>query len=147
MAHLRGWLKELKSGDRLFPGLGRKKLSEMIRRDLERAGIPYRTDDGIADFQAAGIEVLAISSDNEEGLQKSIAAYNGGPLPIPLAADSSLDTFKAYRCFDDFEDVPLHGTFFIDAKGRLRWWDIGADPFMDVQCVLDEAKRQMALGE
>jgi integrase/recombinase XerD len=51
---LRDWLKELSPGDRLFPGLGRKKLSEMIRKDLERAGIPYRTDDGIADFHAAG---------------------------------------------------------------------------------------------
>jgi peroxiredoxin len=100
----------------------------------------------LADFQAAGIEVLAISSDNEEGLQKSIAAYKGGPLPIPLAADPNLETFKTYRCFDDFENTSLHGTYFIDGKGRLRWWDIGADPFMDVQFVLDEAKRQMALS-
>lgn len=99
------------------------------------------------DFQAAGFEVLAISSDNAEGLQKSIAAYKSGPLPIPLASDPNLESFKTYRCFDDFENQPLHGTFVIDASGRLRWWDIGADPFMDVQFVLDEAKRQMAFGK
>ena len=96
----------------------------------------------------AGMSVVAISSDDVEGLRQSIENYNDSASPLPLLlADNTLETFKAYRCFDDFENVPLHGTFFIDAKGRLRWWDIGADPFMDVQFVLDEAKRQLALGQ
>ena len=51
---LRTWLKELRSGEKLFPLLGKKKLSEMIRLDLKRCGIPYRTEEGIADFHAAG---------------------------------------------------------------------------------------------
>ena len=53
-AMLRDWLHGLASGDKLFPGLERKKLSEMIQKDLKRAGIPYRTQEGIADFHAAG---------------------------------------------------------------------------------------------
>jgi integrase len=51
---LRYWLKGMKPGDPLFPLLARKKLSEMIQKDLKRAGIPYRTAEGIADFHAAG---------------------------------------------------------------------------------------------
>jgi site-specific recombinase XerD len=51
---IRKWLKGLKPTDRLFPLLDRKKLSEMIQKDLKRAGIPYRTEEGIADFHAAG---------------------------------------------------------------------------------------------
>jgi integrase len=51
---LRSWLTELKPTDSLFPLLGTKKLSNMIRSDLKRAGIPYRTTEGFADFHAAG---------------------------------------------------------------------------------------------
>jgi site-specific recombinase XerD len=51
---LRIWLAGLSPTDKLFPGLERKKMSEMIQKDLKRAGIPYRTADGIADFHAAG---------------------------------------------------------------------------------------------
>ena len=51
---LRVWLKGLKPTERLFPLLGEKKLSQVIRSDLKRAGIPYRTAEGFADFHAAG---------------------------------------------------------------------------------------------
>ncbi len=51
---LRGWLSGLKPADYLFPMLGKKKLSFAIERDLKRAGIPYKTEEGIADFHAAG---------------------------------------------------------------------------------------------
>ncbi len=51
---LRVWLTGLKPTEHLFPLLGEKSLSEAIRSDLERAGIPYRTAEGFADFHAAG---------------------------------------------------------------------------------------------
>jgi integrase len=51
---LREWLDGLKPADKLFPMLGKKKLSFAIERDLKRAGIPYKTAEGIADFHAAG---------------------------------------------------------------------------------------------
>ena len=38
----------------LFPRLDRKKTWLMVKKDLERVGIPYETPDGIADFHAAG---------------------------------------------------------------------------------------------
>jgi hypothetical protein len=54
VSQLRQWLNDLKPDDKLFPLLGKKQLSLMIQKDLKRAGIPYRTAEGIADFHAAG---------------------------------------------------------------------------------------------
>jgi peroxiredoxin len=95
-------------------------------------------------FAAAGFDLLGISSDDEAGLVKSIENY-GGPLPVSLASDATLSTFKAYRCYDDFEQQPLHGTFVIDASGSIRWHDVGAEPFMDAAFVLAEAQRLTTL--
>jgi len=54
VAVLREWLAELSPGKKLFPNVERKKTWFMVKKDLERAGIPYETKDGIADFHAAG---------------------------------------------------------------------------------------------
>jgi integrase len=51
---LRQWLKGQPVGAELFPGLARKETSAMVKKDLERVGIAYETDEGIADFHAAG---------------------------------------------------------------------------------------------
>ncbi|MGV3605897.1 MAG: redoxin domain-containing protein [Planctomycetaceae bacterium] len=95
------------------------------------------------DFDDAGLNLIAISSDDAEGLKMSIENYTGGPFPLPLVSDGTLETFKAYRCFDDFENQPLHGTFIIDANGLVRWQDISFEPFMDHKFVIQEAKRTL----
>jgi peroxiredoxin len=95
----------------------------------------------IHEFNKAGINVVGISSDEEDGLKKSIDDYDEGKLPIPLLADPTLEAFKRYRCFDDFEDLPLHGTFIISGEGKVLWRDISYEPFMDPDFVLTEAKR------
>ncbi len=51
---LREWLKDVKPRERLFPKLGIRKTWRMVKLDLERVGIPYKTEEGIADFHAAG---------------------------------------------------------------------------------------------
>ena len=94
----------------------------------------------VADFEAAGIEMIAISSDEQANLSKSLAIYDG-EMPIRLASDSKLEIFKRFRAHDDFEGQPLHGTFLIDAKGKIRWQDIGYEPFMDHEFLLNESKR------
>ena len=125
------------------------------------------------DFDAAGIRLVAISTDTVEDLKKAIeAAQNTGPksqvpspkldaadsgttrgakvdeaagFPFTLVSNSDLRAFKAYRCFDDFEGRPLHGTFLIDKDGLVRWQEIGADPFKEAEFLLKEAKRLIAL--
>jgi hypothetical protein len=43
--------------------------------------------------------------------------------------------------------MPLHGAFLIDAKGLIRWQDIGYQPFKDVPFLLGEAKRLLQLPD
>jgi integrase/recombinase XerD len=48
------WTRGLGSSDPLFPKLAKRRTWLMVQKDLERIGIPYLTEAGIADFHAAG---------------------------------------------------------------------------------------------
>lgn len=98
------------------------------------------------DFQAQGISIVAVSTDTSAGLEKTMKlAKQGGGFPFPLVSDKSLTAFKAYRAYDEFEEMPLHGTFLIDGDGRVRWQDIGYEPFRDMKFLLDESRRLLGL--
>jgi peroxiredoxin/N-acetylneuraminic acid mutarotase len=93
------------------------------------------------EFADAGIDLVAISTDTTEGLKNAQAPYaEKGGFPFPLLSDAKLDIFKAYRCID-FDNQPLHGTFLIDAQGRVRWRDISDEPFNDPTFVLRQGKQ------
>ncbi|MFN5908320.1 MAG: redoxin domain-containing protein, partial [Planctomyces sp.] len=94
-------------------------------------------------FREAGLEVIAISTDKQVNLKRALENLEGG-FPFPLAADPELGVFRKYRCYDDFEKVPLHGTFLVDAKGRVRWQDISFEPFMNTQFLVKESKRLLS---
>ena len=94
-------------------------------------------------YRDAGIELIAVSTDDATGLKKSLDNYEGG-MPFPLVSNTELDVFKAYRAFDDFEDIPLHGTFLIDENGLIRWQDVSYEPFMNPEFLLKESKRLLA---
>ncbi len=51
---IREWTQVLGRNKLLFPKLGKRKTWLMVKKDLERVGIAYRNDEGIADFHAAG---------------------------------------------------------------------------------------------
>jgi len=97
-------------------------------------------------FKEAGIDVIGISSEDTATLAKGIAAFEES-IAVPLFSDPDASAFKAYRCWDDFESVALHGTFLIDAAGHVRWQDIGPEPFVDVEFLLNESKRLLSPGE
>lgn len=100
------------------------------------------------EFAASGIRLVAISSDDSAALAKALETRRqsgAAELPIPLAANPDLSVFKAYRSFDDFENMPLHSTFLIDAQGLIRWQDISYEPFTDAKFLLSESKRLLAL--
>lgn len=86
-------------------------------------------------FKKAGISLVAVSLDPAEEVKKM------KPYPFPILADPSLKSFKAWRAFDDFEDMALHGTFLVDGNGKLRWMDTGFAPFTEAKFVLTEAQR------
>jgi peroxiredoxin len=98
------------------------------------------------EFADAGISLVAISTDPKDQLKQSLQQCRlEGGFPFPLVSDASLGAFKAYRCHDDFENAPLHGTFLIDAEGRVRWQDIGFEPFTKPEFLLQEAKRLLPI--
>lgn len=97
-------------------------------------------------FAAAGIDLVAIGTDSAEAIADSLVAKaEGGSFPFPLLADPELTAFKAWRCYDDFEDMPLHGSFLVDATGRIRWQDISFEPFTEIDWLLAECRRLLAL--
>jgi len=96
-----------------------------------------------ADFENLGVELVAIGDDPAEALAEAnvFEAY-----PFPVLADTEYATFHAFRSYDDFEDAPLHGTFLIDAQDRIRWMDVGAEPFTDMDFLLAETERLLSFG-
>lgn len=48
------WFQEHRPNELLFPKLECKKTWLMVKKDLERVGIPYETAEGVADFHASG---------------------------------------------------------------------------------------------
>ena len=99
-------------------------------------------------FKAAGIDIVAIGTDSIEELNDSQAEdTDETSYPFPILADPELVEFKRWRSHDDFEGAPLHGTFLIDAQGRIRWQDISYDPFMEDEFLLAESVRLLGLPE
>lgn len=98
------------------------------------------------EFEAAGIPIVAISTEARKGLQKTFDLLPESETPpFTILADPTLAQFKAYHAFDDFEEMPLHGTFLLDADGRVRWQDISFEPFMAIDLLLEESERLLNL--
>ena len=95
-------------------------------------------------FREAGIEVVGISSETVEQLETGIKNFDQ-EMTIPLLSDAEQHVFRSFRCWDDFEDQPLHGTFLIDSRGKVRWQDISYEPFMEPEFLLKESKRLLDL--
>jgi peroxiredoxin len=99
-----------------------------------------------SDFRASGLEVVAVSSDSPDALRKAQAELKDSEkYPFPIVPTNDMTVFKKYRAYDDFERQPLHGTFLVDGQGKLRWLDIGPEPFMDAKFLIAESKRLLSL--
>jgi peroxiredoxin len=103
--------------------------------------------DPVADrFSRQGISIFAVSTDTVSGLKDTLIGYDAKDrhFSFPLLSDPSLEMFKTYRAYDDFEKTPLHGTFLIDGKGKIRWQNISYKPFMAPEFLLEEAERLLS---
>ncbi|NRA95777.1 MAG: redoxin domain-containing protein [Planctomycetes bacterium] len=100
-------------------------------------------------FKQAGIEIVTIGTDTVPDVKafiQQLEETGDSPMPFPLLSDPKGDTFKDWRCWDDFEDEALHGTFLIDAEGRILWRDISVEPFMETEFLLQECKRLLGFA-
>jgi peroxiredoxin len=100
----------------------------------------------IDEFRAAGLEVVAVSTDSLAALKRAESDLTASEkYPFPILSNSELDVFKKYRAYDDFEKQALHATVFVDASGKIRWYDGGSEPFMDAKFLLTETARLLSL--
>jgi peroxiredoxin len=99
-------------------------------------------------FEALGISIVAIGSESLSGPKGATAkSKSSESWPFPILADDTLKVFKAYRAYDDFEKMALHGTFLIDGEGKVRWQDISYEPFTDMKFLVSESRRLLAIGK
>ena len=84
-----------------------------------------------------------LGTDTAQGLRDTFIGYDAKDrhFNFPLLSDPSLETFRKYRAYDDFEQTPLHGTFSIDPAGRVRWQEISYEPFSGTSFLLEESTR------
>lgn len=98
------------------------------------------------EFAEQGIDLVAISTDSPENLKQALKPYQEkGGFPFPLLSDAKLEVFKAYRLLD-FDDQPMHGTFLIDATGRIRRRNISDEPFNDPAFLLKDGKQLVSVA-
>ena len=97
-------------------------------------------------FEEAGISLVAVSSDPVEILQFTLAEERKGQKAIPfrILSDSGLEAFRRYFVFNEFEKRPVHGTFLVDADGKVRWSTTDNEPFMKPGWLLEESKRLLS---
>ena len=99
------------------------------------------------EFESAGIEIVAIGPEALTELAKAHNLCSSGEerFPFKLYSDLESASFKDYRSYDDFEGMPLHGVFLIDESSKLRWMDVGPEPFQDIKFLLKESKRLLSM--
>lgn len=73
--------------------------------------------DSYADFQAAGAEVIGISSDSPTSHQQFATKHN---LPFTLISDESSKVRKAYGVPSTLGLLPGRVTYIIDLEGKVR---------------------------
>jgi peroxiredoxin len=97
-------------------------------------------------FAGANIDIVAIGNQDAAATAAALQDLPEEQRPrFPLLCDPDLAVFRAWHCHDDFENMPLHGTFLVDTAGRVRWQDIGAEPFLQLDWLLPECQRLLAL--
>ncbi len=70
-----------------------------------------------------------------------------GKLPVRLLSDDRYANARRFHSYDDFEEIELHSTLLIDAKGRVYWARLGGDPFGDTAFLAKQLERMNGLAE
>jgi FtsP/CotA-like multicopper oxidase with cupredoxin domain/peroxiredoxin len=97
-------------------------------------------------LRKADVAIVAISSAEFDGLRPAASAEAGKPGSLLVLVDPTLKVFQRYGCRSPSTREAEHGTFIVDRQGRIRWKDVGAEPYMNVQRVFEEARRTDVLA-
>ncbi len=95
-------------------------------------------DKRASDWTAENTVVLAVSSTPPA---KNKESEKLAKLSIRLLSDTNHQDARRFTSYDDFEEIELHSTILIDARGRVHWKRTGGDPFTDLDFLVKEIKR------
>jgi peroxiredoxin len=95
----------------------------------------------IKDLGGLYADLVAVSTDDREATRALKQNPDKIVFPMPIVPDPTLESFKRFHAFDDFEGQPLHAIYLIDAQGEVRYRRISAEPFLDVDFVKSELAR------
>jgi peroxiredoxin len=87
-------------------------------------------------FEEAGMTVVLVSADEPEALRGvKVEDSDGRALPFLILSDATGAVFRDYGCGDGQD--PQHGTFLIDRKGEVRWQNVGPEPYMEIDRLVE----------
>lgn len=89
-------------------------------------------------IEAAGYKILAITSDSLSDMEMVPTNYMPG---FDILSDESMQSFRKYRAYDDFESTPLHGFFVINKNHEIVLLERGSMPYLDLEGLLPELAR------
>ncbi len=93
-------------------------------------------------IEKLGYRIVAITTDSAESMQNTFeGASSKNRVQYQLLSDADFKVFKQYKSYDDFEALPLHGTYVIQKDKQINFIDRGALPFKDIEWLLREIKR------
>lgn len=95
-------------------------------------------NDRIKEFQDQNAVVLGVCSQSPKAIKESSTL---NPVKLTYLSDTNHENARRYASYDDFEEMELHSTILIDAKGNIRWKRTGGDPFTNIDFLLKELKR------
>lgn len=90
-------------------------------------------------LESANLDVCVIAGQDSASLAKWLESQ--AKFPAKFGADPEEKWFRAIGAYDDFNDMPLHATVYVDPDGRVLWRDIGYEPFMDIPFFVAETQR------
>ncbi len=90
----------------------------------------------------ADLEVWVVAGEPAASLSAWTASQE--PFPATFAADPEHQLFHTLGAYDDFNDMPLHATIYVDPTGRVLWQDVGHSPFTDIGYLVRETRRLRA---
>ncbi len=99
-----------------------------------------------ARFAEVGIGIHAVTLETPvDAARLLLIPEFQGYLPFQILCDPGMSAFRAFRAFDDFENLPLHAAVLLDPEGRILWIDVSWEPFLDTAFLLEESQRLLKI--
>ncbi len=94
----------------------------------------------LRDLKKVKATVLAISADRAE--TNARVTREEGFENVRLLSDPDGANARRFLAYDDFEEMGIHATVWVDGEGKLRWSRIGGTPFENLAWLEKEMARR-----